>query len=120
MPRQSRFAQIPPEPALSPMAFLGLDVSQAEVVACFLLADGREALPRWKLSNDQPGAEDLAGRLAELVQRHRVQQLLIGMEATNLYWFHLACFLKDTRLLAGVDHQVYALNPKQVAGFKKS
>ena len=120
MLRPSRSVQIQPEPVPSPVAFLGLDVSQAEVVACFLLADGKEAIPRWKLSNDQPGAEDLAQRLAELAQRHQVQQLLIGMEATNLYWFHLACFLKDTPLLASVDHQVYALNPKLVAGFKKS
>jgi hypothetical protein len=28
------------------VGFLGLDVSQAEVVACLLLPDGREAVPR--------------------------------------------------------------------------
>ena len=118
--RQSKSTQIQPEPIHSPMAFLGLDISQAEVVACFLLADGSEAVPRWKVSNDQPGAEDLAKRVAELAKRHHVQQLLIGMEATNLYWFHLACFLKDTQILSSLDHQVYALNPKLVAGFKRS
>ena len=118
MPHQS--TQIQPAPLPSPVAFLGLDVSQTDVLACFLLADGKEAVPRWKVSNDQPGAEDLALRLAELAQRHQVQQLLIGMEATNLYWFHLASFLKNTEVLASVDHQVYTLNPKLVAGFKKS
>lgn len=122
MPHQSKVPQI--QPGLSPLpssvAFLGLDVSRAEVVACFLLPDGREAVPRWHVSNDQPGAEALAMRAAGLAQQHRVGQLRIGMEATNLYWFHLACFLKDTQLLAGLDHQVYALNPKLVAGFKKA
>ena len=122
MPRQSKGSNIQSEavPLPSPVAFLGLDVSQAEVVACFLLADGREAVPRWKVSNDQPGAEELAGRAAELGHRHQVGQLLIGMEATNLYWFHLACFLKDTPILAELDHQIFALNPKLVAGFKKT
>lgn len=100
--------------------FLGLDVGQAEVVACFLLPDGREAVPRWRVSNDQPGAESLALRLAGLAQQHRLARILIGMEATNLYWFHLACFLKDTPLLSGLEHEVYALNPKLVAGFKKA
>ena len=118
MPHQSTHIQ--PAPLPSPVAFLGLDVSQTDVLACFLLADGKEAVPRWKVSNDQPGAEDLALRLAELAQRHQVQQLLIGMEATNLYWFHLASFLKNTEILASVDHQVYTLNPKLVAGFKRS
>ncbi|MGI5837980.1 MAG: IS110 family transposase [Chloroflexota bacterium] len=118
--RQSKSTQIQPELVPSPVAFLGLDISQAEVVACLLLADGSEAVPRWKVSNDQPGAEKLAKRVAELAQRHHVQQLLIGMEATNLYWFHLACFLKDTEILSALDHQVYALNPKLVAGFKRS
>lgn len=42
------------------------------------------------------------------------------MEDTNLYWFHLACFLKDSLLLSGLEHEVYALDPKLVAGFKKA
>jgi transposase len=120
VPRQSKSTQIQQKPVPSSVAFLGLDVSQAEVVACFLLADGREAVPRWRVSNDQPGAESLALRLAELAQQHQLGRVLIGMEATNLYWFHLACFLKDTGLLSRLDHQVYALNPKLVAGFKKA
>jgi transposase len=120
MPRQSKSAQIQPEPLASSVAFLGLDLSQAEVVACLLLADGREAVPRWRVSNDQPGAESLALRLAQLAEGHQLGRVLIGMEATNLYWFHLACFLKDTPLLSALEHQVYALNPKLVAGFKKA
>lgn len=100
--------------------FLGLDISQAEVVACFLLPDGREAVPRWRVSNDRPGAESLALRLADLAKQHQLGRVLIGMEATNLYWFHLACFLKATTLLSGLEREVYALNPKLVAGFKKA
>jgi transposase len=53
-----------------------------------------------------------------LAQQHRLAGLHIGLEATSLYWWHLACLLKDTPLLAAVEHAVYALNPKLVAGLK--
>ena len=122
MPRQSPLSQDRPETLSVPasVAFLGLDLSQAEVTACFLLADGTEATPRWHASNDQPGADTLAMKTAELARKHQVGRVMIGMEATNLYWFHLACFLKETPLLSHLDHQVYALNPKLVSGFKES
>jgi transposase len=95
-------------------------VSQAQVVACLLLPDGREATRRWASANTQSGAEALAGRLAALAGEHQLAGLRIGLEATNLYWWHLACLLKDTPLLSGVAHEVYALNPKLVAGLKKA
>jgi transposase len=97
---------------------VGLDVSQTEVVACVLLPDGREATRRWTAANTQPGAEGLAHRLAALAAEHRLAGLRIGLEATGLYWWHLACLLKDTPHLAVVPHEVYALNPKLVAGLK--
>jgi hypothetical protein len=97
---------------------VGLDVSQDEVVACLLLPDGREAVRRWTEPNTQPGGEALARRPAVLVHQHQLHALRIGLEATNLYWWHLACLLKDTPLLAGVAHEIYALNPKLVAGLK--
>ncbi len=107
-----------PLPPAAGLGYVGLDVSQAEVVACLLLPDGREATRRWSVANTQPDAERLAQRLAALAQEHRLAGLRIGLEATNLYWWHLACLLKDTPLLASVPHEVYALNPKLVAGLK--
>ena len=38
------------------VAYVGLDVSHATVVACFLLADGREPVPRWTVPNTASGA----------------------------------------------------------------
>ena len=128
MPAQSQKASSAVPPAeegppshLTPrLGYVGLDVSQAEVVACLLLPDGREAVRRWSVANTQPGAEALAGRLATLAQEHHLTGLRIGLEATNLYWWHLACLLRDTPLLAGLVREVYALNPKLVAGLKKA
>ena len=100
------------------IAYVGLDVSQEEASVCFLLADGAEPIPRWTSANTQPGAEALAAMLAELAQRYQVDQLRIGMEATGLLWWHLACTLKDAPALSPFAPQLYALNPHLIKTFR--
>ncbi len=111
-------------PELNPLseapAFLGLDISQAEVVACLLLPDGREVSPRFAVPNNQPGAQCLAERISTLANQHCLGGLRIGLEATSLYWWHLASFLKDTPVLAHLSPEVYLFNPKLVHGLKKA
>jgi hypothetical protein len=82
------------------IAFVGLDVSQDDASCCFLLPDGSEPVPRWTSPNTQPLADTLATTLAELAQVHQLDQLRIGMEASGLLWWHLACSLKDAPALA--------------------
>lgn len=113
-----------PEPEPNPFpdapALLGLDVSQAEVVACLFLPDGREIPPRFSVPNNLPGARTLVERVVSLANQHRFERLRVGLEATSLYWWHLASFLKDTPLLADLKPEVYLLNPKLVHGLKKA
>jgi transposase len=101
------------------VGFLGLDVSHAEVVACLLGPDGAELTRRWTVPNTQSGAEALATRVAALAGEAQLAEVRIGMEATGLYWWHLACLLRQTPLLAAVPHAVYVLNPALVAGLKR-
>jgi len=128
-PRAAASAQIEPPQSPSPPteplgptdspALLGLDVSQAEVVACLFLPDGRVAA-RWTEPNNQPGARALAERLVGLANKHGLRRIRIGLEATNLYWWHLACFLKSTPLLSALTPEVYLFNPRLVSGLKKA
>jgi transposase len=101
------------------LGYVGIDISQDEAVVCFLLADGREPVPRWGVPNSQPGADALVAKLAEVAQAHGVTELRLAMEATGLYWWHLAGVLKDATALARYRPQVYALNPKLVAEFRR-
>jgi transposase len=100
------------------IAYVGLDVSQEDASVCFLLADGSEPVSRWTIPNTQPGAETLATTLAQLAQTHRLDQLRIGMEATGLLWWHLACALKDAPALAPFAPRIYALNPHLIKTFR--
>ena len=80
---------------MSNVAYLGLDISQADVSVCFLLTDGREPVPRWTVANTQPGADRLSATVAQLCQTHQIAELRIGVEATGLLWWHLACTLSS-------------------------
>lgn len=105
---------------MTTLAFVGLDVAQDSARVCFLLADGEEPRPRWTIPNTQPGAADLSADLSRLCILYHVEALRIGLEATGLLWWHLACALKDEAALARFTPQVYALNPQLVETFRKN
>src|SRR6266496_4374188 len=105
---------------MTTLAFVGLDVAQDSARVAFLLPDGSEPRPRWTVPNAQPGAEALSAELARLCTLSQVEQLRIGLEASGLLWWHLACTLKDAPLLAPFTPQVYALNPQLVETFRKN
>jgi transposase len=105
---------------MSTIAYVGLDVSQHDASVCFLLTDGAEPVPRWTVPNTAPGADTLAATLKELAQHHQVDQLRIGMEATGLLWWHLACTLKDAPALSPFAPHIYALNPHLIKTFRKN
>lgn len=99
---------------------LGIDVSMAENTCCPLLDDGTEARRRFSVPNNLPGAEQLVKEILALMEQHYLSRLLIGLEATNLYWWHLACFLISCPDLAPFQPRVYAFNPRLVRAFKKA
>jgi hypothetical protein len=94
-------------------------VSQAEVTVWFLLPDGRELVPRWTIPKSLPGAQALAERVQTLAQAQAIKELRIGLEATGLYWWHLACFLKETPVLTEATQTIYVFNPALVQGLKR-
>jgi transposase len=54
------------------------------------------------------------------MEHHHLDCLLLGLEATNLYWWHLACFLNSSAQLSPFQPRVYAFNPRPIKGFKKA
>ncbi|WP_051006670.1 IS110 family transposase, partial [Nitrolancea hollandica] len=100
-------------------AYVGLDVSQEDVVVAVLLADGRELVPRWSIPNSQSGAAALITRLADLAATQAVDRLRIGLEATELYWWHLALALSEAPALRPYQPQVSVLNPLLIHAFRQ-
>lgn len=100
--------------------YLGIDVSMAENVCCTLLPDGTEARRRFTVSNNLPGAESMVKEILLLLNSNHLDRLLIGLESTNLYWWHLACYLHSCPQLTPYKTEIYAFNPRLVRGFKKA
>lgn len=99
--------------------FVGLDVSSFDMKVCFLNGEG-EKLNSFSIGNNLPGATILKERLLHCVADEEVETLKIALESTFVYSFHPSMFLHHDEDLTRFRAQVFLLNPKQVANFKKS
>jgi transposase len=99
--------------------FVGLDVSSFDMKVCFLDGEG-EKLDAFSVTNDFPGATVLKERLLNCVADDKVDILKIGLESTSVYSFHPSMFLHHDEDLKSLGAQVFVMNPKQIANFKKS
>ncbi|MBS3909947.1 MAG: IS110 family transposase [Actinobacteria bacterium] len=99
--------------------YVGIDVAQKENWACLMNSTGDE-LSTFSFSNDLTGATGLKDKCLALAAQHSIDSLLVGMEATATYWWHLSVYLSTEAELSHLYPKVYSINPKIVKGFKKS
>lgn len=98
--------------------FVGIDIGSEDNVVCVMSPAGDD-LVRFTVSNDLPGTERLAERILDLVRETGCDTASIGMEATNLYWWHLHQALYDDPGLKAIEATVTVINPKIIDGFKR-
>ncbi|MFA5528725.1 MAG: IS110 family transposase [Peptostreptococcales bacterium] len=99
--------------------FVGLDVSSFDIKVCFLNGEGDE-MNSFTVENDLPGATSLRDEILQTVQGKSVTELRIGLESTSVYSFHPSMFLHNDKFIQALGGQVFVMNPKQIANFKKS
>lgn len=99
--------------------FVGLDVSSFDIKVCFLNGEG-DKLNSFTVENDLPGATSLRDEILQAVQGQSVTELRIGLESTSVYSFHPSMFLHNDKFIQALGGQVFVMNPKQIANFKKS
>lgn len=99
--------------------FVGLDVSSFDIKVCFLSGEGNQ-INSFTVDNDLPGATELRDKISHVVQGKSVSELRIGLESTSVYSFHPAMFLHNDEFIQSLGGQVFVMNPKQIANFKKS
>jgi transposase len=103
-----------------PRLFVGLDVSQKSVAACFILEDGTEPIKRFGFEHNPTGVETLVYRINTTADRLGLDHVLVGMETTGLLWWHLSEALRGCEQLQHLSPAIYAINAKLVANFKKA
>ncbi|SFQ40701.1 IS110 family transposase [Salibacterium halotolerans] len=99
--------------------FVGLDVSSFDMKGCILDQDGA-VVATFTVANNMPGAMELKQRILDITADTEVDILKIGLESTSVYSFHPSMFLHHDSDLKALGAQVFVMNPKQIANFKKS
>lgn len=104
---------------MSPM-LIGIDVSLRSHHVQLMDGAGR-SLGSFAVTNDQTGADTLIQRMLDTAAKEQLQHLRIGMEATSNLGWHLAHYLKNElqSYEPNIQSQVYVLNARKVARFKK-
>lgn len=100
--------------------FVGIDLALKTNHVVIVDNQGSK-LASFSIDNDLIGAKILRDKLLHLVEENNVTAFDIGMEATNIYWWHLHQFLLEEKLLNAVSKvTVYIINPKLIKKFKES
>lgn len=101
--------------------FVGIDISSRENVVAVMDFSSQKPILTFSVANNNPGAECMANRLAELLASNQeLKRLVIALESTSFYGIHIANYLSTCLQLAPFHTAVYCLNPKTVANYKKS
>lgn len=94
------------------MNYLGIDVSKSTSRYVFLDNDGEKLTKPFTLQNQQQDFDVLLERLKEL--NLSTDSLLIGIEATGIWWENLYCLLTENTF------KVVVLNPHQTNKFREA
>jgi transposase len=94
------------------MNYLGIDVSKSTSRYVLLDNNGEKSTKPFTLDNSQQAFTQLLDRLKKL--NHQPDNLLIGIEATGIWWENLYCFMTEKKF------KVIVLNPHQTNKFREA
>lgn len=94
------------------MYYLGIDVSKSSSRLVILDDEGEKYSKPFSLQNDSSGFQKLLARLKELSLSK--DNLVVGIEATGIWWENLYCLLADK------GFKVIVLNPHQTNKFREA
>jgi transposase len=98
----------------------GVDVHRKTNTFSLMTQDGREVVPRFTLGNNRPGTQVLLEKVRHVMETDGFTELRLAAEATGWYWFHLFESLRSDPLLQSWPTELFLLNPRLTANFKKS
>lgn len=100
--------------------FVGIDISMKDFKVQLMSDTGETVVKRRRFLNDQPGMDSLVELILTTCQTNNIDRVVIGLESTSVYSWHLQMGLACDHRLAPYECQVYPFNPKVVANFKKA
>jgi transposase len=99
--------------------FVGIDVSSKSNYVCAVDYFGNKLIS-FSTSNNHPGSVYLSSCLLQCLKDNNLSHIVIAMESTSFYSFHLCNFLSADENLVWFKPKVYCLNPKIINAFKNT
>ena len=100
--------------------FVGIDVS-SKSNAVYAMDFEENKYISSSFGNNQPGADELAGMIADCMQNHKnLDTVIVCLESTSVYSVHIANFLSTCEMLMPYKPYVFVVNPKTTANYRKS
>lgn len=101
--------------------FVGIDISSRENVVAVMDFESNKPIASFAVPNNEPGAEEMAKKISTFITPESgLKRLVIGLESTSFYGVHIANYLSTCHELMPFHTEVYCLNPKSIANYKKS
>ena len=99
--------------------FVGIDVSKNSNQVYAMNFDQKKLLS-FSVPNDSEGASKIEAKLLECLCKNNYEKVVIVLESTGMYSFHIATYLSSSELLANFSVLVYCINPKTSQNYRKS
>jgi transposase len=96
---------------------VGIDISSQEHALRLLDEAGNPQGATFAIANNRSGAQALVERLDQVAVGY--DQVLIGLEATGISWWHRHRFLQQGAEQASPPRRVVVFNPKVIHGFQE-
>lgn len=99
--------------------FVGIDVSKTSNQVYAMNFDQKKLLS-FSAPNDSDGASKIEAKLLECLNKNNLKKVVIVLESTGMYSFHIATYLSSSESLANYHVLVYSINPKTSQNYRKS
>lgn len=99
--------------------FVGIDVSKLSNQV-YAMNFSQKKLLSFVVSNDTSGAAKIEEKLIDCLIKNSLEKVVIVMESTGMYSFHIATYLSVSEELAKYSVLVYCINPKTSQNYRKS
>ena len=101
--------------------FVGIDIGSRKNVVALMDFESNKPLMTFPVTNNNPGAVELVDKLVRYLDaRNDLSKLVVALESTSYYGIHIANYLSTCQDLTRFHAEVYCLNPKMIANYKKS
>ena len=99
--------------------YVGIDVSKNSNQVCALNFESKKLINS-SFKNNQEGAQELESKLIELCIKNDLKDIIIVLESTGVFSYHIANYLSTSHCLLKFNGIVYVVNAKMVKNYAKS